>query len=210
VHLGDADTTYATGLTIQHRGYANGSAALGRLVTSFPQATDVTVIGGSAGSVSAPLYAGLVADRLPKAHVTSISDSSGGYPDVPQMNKILTGKAWNARALPADPSMPGFFIATAKRHPRIVFARIDHSQDEDQKFHLRLAGSPSDDVAALLRTNETQIEKAGVTLHTYTEPGDAHMVVDNEDFYTENVAGVAPSDWVTRLVTGKPGPDIGP
>lgn len=209
VHIGDADTTYATGLTIHHHGYANGSAALDQLVRSFPQATDVVVIGGSAGAVSAPLYAGLVADRLPTAHVTSISDSSGSYPDVPQMNKVLTGKAWNAQALPADPSMPGFFIATAKRHPRIVFARIDHSQDEDQKFHLTLVGTGSDDVAALLRSNEAQIERAGVSLYAYTEPGDAHMVVDNEDFYTENVGGVALSDWVARRVAGKPGADVG-
>ncbi|MEV0809856.1 pectin acetylesterase-family hydrolase [Micromonospora sp. NPDC050200] len=209
VHLGDADTTYAPGLTIHHYGYANGTAALAQLVKSFPQATDVVVIGGSAGSVSAPLYAGLVADRLPTAHVTSISDSSGSYPDVPQMNKVLTGKAWNAKALPADPSMPGFFIATAERHPDIVFARIDHLQDENQKFHLKLAGTPSDDVATLLRTTEAQIEKAGVTLHTYTEPGDDHMVVDNEDFYTENVDGVALSDWVAGLVAGKPAADVG-
>jgi hypothetical protein len=209
VHIGEADTTYVAGLTIHHHGYANGSAALDQLVKSFPQATDVVVVGGSAGSVSAPLYAGLVADRLPNAHVTSISDSSGSYPDVPQMNKVLTGKAWNAQALPADPSMPGFFIATAKRHPGIVFARIDHSQDEDQKFHLKLAGTPSDNVATLLHTNEAQIEKAGATLHTYTEPGDAHMVVDNEKFYTETVDGVALSEWVTRLVAGNPGADVG-
>ena len=208
LHLGDADTTYAAGLTIHHHGYANGTAALDQLVESFPQATDVVVIGGSAGSVSAPLYAGLVADRLPAAHLTSISDSSGSYPDAPPMNRILTGRAWNAQALPADPSMPGLFIATGKRHPHIVFARIDHAQDQDQKLHLRLAGTSSDDVAALLRANEAQIEKAGVTLHSYTEPGDDHMVVDNEDFYSEQVAGVALSDWVAGLAAGRPVADV--
>ena len=209
LHLGDADTTYAAGLTIHHHGYANGTAALDQLVESFPKATDVVVVGGSAGSVSAPLYAGLAADRLPAAHVTSISDSSGSYPDVPQMNKLLTGKAWNARDLPAHASIPGFTIATAERHPGIVFARVDHSQDEDQKFHLKLTGTPSDDVAALLKTTAAQIEKAGVTLHTYTEPGSGHMVVDNDDFYTETVGGVVLADWVAGLVTGKPGPDVG-
>jgi hypothetical protein len=209
LHLGDATTTYAPGLTIHHRGYANGTAALDQLVRSFPQATDVVVVGGSAGSVSAPVYAGLVADRLPAARVTSISDSSGSYPDVPQMNSILAGKQWNAQAVPANPSMPGLFIATAAHHPEIVFARIDHSQDEDQKFHLKLAGSPSDDVATLLRTTEAQIEKAGVNLHMYTEPGDDHMVVDNEDFYTETVDGVALADWVAALVDRKPAADVG-
>jgi hypothetical protein len=35
------------------------------------------------------------------------------------------------------------------------------------------------------------------------------MVVDNEKFYTETVDGVALSEWVTRLVAGNPGADVG-
>jgi hypothetical protein len=45
VFLGDATTEYAPGLTVQHKGSANGTAALDELVERFPGATDVVVIG---------------------------------------------------------------------------------------------------------------------------------------------------------------------
>jgi len=210
VHLGHAITTYAPGLTIHHEGYANGSAALKQLVESFPQATQVVVVGASAGSVAAPFYAGLVADRLPAAHVTSIADSSGSYPDAPAADKLLTGSAWNASAvLPAHPSLPGLVVDSAKRHPGIVFARIDHTQDADQKEHLKLLGLPTNDLPGLLAANRTLIEKAGVTLHSYAEPGADHVIVDDNALYRETAGGVALSDWLTALVTGKPAPDVG-
>jgi Pectinacetylesterase len=66
VHIGNATTEYAAGLTIQHKGYVNGTAALDHLAATFPGATDVVVMGESAGSVASPLYAGLVSDRLPR------------------------------------------------------------------------------------------------------------------------------------------------
>jgi hypothetical protein len=46
-------------------------------------------MGESAGSVAAPLYAGLVSDRLPKARITVLADGSGSYPDVPRFNNII-------------------------------------------------------------------------------------------------------------------------
>jgi Pectinacetylesterase len=36
VHLGNATTEYAPGLTIQHKGYVNGTAALDHLAATFP------------------------------------------------------------------------------------------------------------------------------------------------------------------------------
>jgi Pectinacetylesterase len=66
VHIGNTTTKYALGLTVRHKGYVNGSAALDRLAAEFPDATNVAVTGESAGSVAAPLYAGLVSDRLPR------------------------------------------------------------------------------------------------------------------------------------------------
>jgi hypothetical protein len=195
VHLGDATTTYAPGLTIHHHGYANGTAALKEMVADFPRVADVVVIGASAGSVAAPFYAGLVADRMPAAHVTSIADSSGSYPDSPAMNRVLTGSAWNAGPiLPQNASLPGLVIAGGKRHPGIVFGRIDHLQDADQKFHLKLVGVPAGDLPGLLRATQAEIEKAGVTLHSYTSPGEGHVVVDESAFYP----GVR--DWVAHLL----------
>jgi hypothetical protein len=76
---GNATTEYAPGLTIQHKGYVNGTAALDYLASTFPDASDVVVAGLSAGSVAAPLYGGLASDQLPDAHVTVLADGSGAY-----------------------------------------------------------------------------------------------------------------------------------
>jgi hypothetical protein len=92
VHLGNATRKYAPGLTVRHKGYANGSAALDHLVATFPAATEVVVMGESAGSVAAPLYAGLVSDRLPDARITVLADGSGSYPDVRRVHEIFA--AW--------------------------------------------------------------------------------------------------------------------
>src|SRR5262249_27499783 len=89
VHVGNVTRTYAPGLTVHHRGYVNGTAALDHLVATFPRATAVVVIGESAGSVAAPLYGGLVSDRLPEARITVLADGSGSYPDAPAVNRYL-------------------------------------------------------------------------------------------------------------------------
>ena len=41
VHLGDTTTEYAPGLTVHHKGYVNGTAALDHLAATFPGATEV-------------------------------------------------------------------------------------------------------------------------------------------------------------------------
>jgi hypothetical protein len=74
VHIGTRTRKYAPGVTVHHNGYVNGTTALDHLAVAFPGATDVVVIGESAGSVAAPLYAGLAADRLPKARITVLAD----------------------------------------------------------------------------------------------------------------------------------------
>jgi hypothetical protein len=206
VHLGNVTTEYSAGLTIRHKGSVNGTAALDYLAATFPNATQVIVIGSSAGSVAAPAYAGWVADRLTNAHVTAVSDSSGSYPDRPAVNSLLA-KAWNV----ADGdtwSMPGLFIQAGRRHPDIVFARFDHENDHDQKFHLTLIGVPTDDLPGLIRANEAQIERAGVKLHSYTSAGEDHVDFDDGRFYTETVNGVPLVDWFTKLLQRQPVQDV--
>jgi Pectinacetylesterase len=217
VHLGNTSTKYAPGLTVRHKGYVNGTAALDYLAATFPDATNVAVIGESAGSVAAPLYAGLASDRLPKARITVLADGSGSYPDVPRVNNIIA--AWGAgNALPdwakSDGrggkrwSFPGFFIQSGRHNPKIVFARHDHAYDEVQELFNSLAGIPAKDLPSLIDRNETQIEKAGVNLLSYTAPGNAHTVVSDEPFYTEQVNGQRFVDWVTRLIERKPVDDV--
>jgi hypothetical protein len=214
VHLGAATTEYAPGLTVAHEGYANGTAALDHLAATFPDATDLVVIGESAGSVAAPVYAGLAADRLPAARITAIADSSGAYADVPAITAIAD-RAWGAgSAVPGwavedgHLSFPGLFIRAARHDPDIVFARYDHAHDETQASYLARAGAPVDDVLGLIDATAAQVEAAGVDLHSYVAPGDEHVVLVDDDFYTEKVDGVALIDWITGLIGGQPVDDV--
>jgi hypothetical protein len=219
VHIGDAATVYAPDLTVRHKGYANGTAALDYLTETFPDATDVVVIGASAGSVTSSLYARLASDRLSEATITVFADSSGSYGDAPELNAILAGSAWaagdaitdwagDAGSTAKQWSFPELLIQSARDDPDITFARYDHAYDEDQGFHLELAGVSVPDLSAIIDANETQIENAGVNLASYTAPGDDHVVFDNESFYTESVNGTLLLNWVTRLLSGEAVDDV--
>jgi hypothetical protein len=217
VHIGDTTTEYAPGLTIRHKGYVNGTAALDRLAATFPNATEVVVIGESAGSIAAPLYAGIVSDRLPDAKVTVLGDASGSYPDVPRINELFA--AWGiGSAIPAWPENAGltderwspsrFVIQSARHDPEIVFARHDHASDDVQELFAKLLGIPAKNLLSRIDANEKKIEGAGVNLLSYVGPGEEHNVFSDGPFYTETVAGETLVDWVTRVIEGKPVDDV--
>ena len=217
VHLGNTTTEYEPDLTIQHKGYVNGSAALDHLGASFPGASDVVVIGESAGSVAAPLYGGLVSDRLPDARVTVLADGSGSYPDVPRFNELFADwgfgdviPAWpeNAGMTAEQWSAPGLFVQSGRHDPDIVFARHDYAYDDNQESWYPIAGVAMDDLLSLIDANETKIETAGVNLNSYVAPGDEHTVLGDGRFYTETVNGERLVDWVTKLVAGEPVADV--
>jgi pectinacetylesterase len=218
VFMGNATTEYAPGLTIQHKGYVNGTAALDHLTTTFPDATDVVVMGESAGSVAAPLYAGLVSDRFPDANITAVANGSGSFADLPEINSQMAD-AWGTRnAIPDWPenagltaeqwtSLPGLFVQSGRHDPDIAFARVDYAYDERQTLRNQLHGI-TDDLLSLIDANETQIEAAGVNLLSYVAPGDNHILLTDRLFYTEAVNGELLVDWVTRLIEGEPVADV--
>ena len=216
-HLGNITTEYAPGLTVHHNGYVNGTAALDHMAATFPDVTDVVVVGESAGSIAAPLYAGLVSDRLPAARTTVLADGSGSYPDTPRVNEIIA--AWGVGTTiptwPENPgstadqwSLPGLFIQSARHDPEIVFARHDYAYDEQQQRWYPIAGLPAPDLLSLIDANETQIEATGMNLLSYIAPGDEHTTLSDGTFYTEEVNGTPLVDWVTRLVEGEPVEDV--
>lgn len=215
VFLGTTATTYEPGLTIQHKGFANGTAALDYLEAAYLSATDVVVAGGSAGSVAAPLYGGLVADRLPEARVTVLADGSGTYPDLPELNASFaeawdTGDAIGALTGSADESwsIPGLFTLTGRHHPDVMLARHDYAYDGQQARWYPLLDLPTGDLLARTEANERRIEADGVELLSYTAPGDGHVVLDKAEFYTETVDGHAFVDWVADLIAGEPVEDV--
>lgn len=218
VHIGDSDHDYGNGLTIHHRGFVNGSAALDTLVAEFPNAEHLVVAGESAGSVATPLFAGLATDRLPKASITVLADGSGAYPDVPAVNATI-GAIWgtanvipdwpvNKGMVPADYSIPGLFVQSGKHAPRIIFGRYDYAFDQTQEFFASIAGFGADQLVQMIDQNEAQIEGKGVTIHSYTASGDEHTILHTNEFYKQTVNGTKLVDWVAALIDGKPEADV--
>jgi Pectinacetylesterase len=218
-HLGNATTEYAPGLTIQHKGYVNGTAALDHLAVTFPDATEIVVAGVSAGAFATPVYGGLVSDRLPDADITVLADGSGATPpDVAGLSVRLADVWGTGNAIPDWPenagltaeqwtSTPELFMQSGRHDPDITFARHDYAYDDTQELFASYAGVPANDLLSMLDANETRIEEA-VNLLTYMAPGDDHGVFLYESFYTEEVNGEKLVDWVSRLVEGETVNDV--
>lgn len=216
VHLGNKETTYGEGLTVQHRGYPNGLLALDHLAAAYPDAETIVVAGSSAGSVPTPLFAGLAADRLPDAHVVTIGDSSGAYPDDPMLNTVI-GSLWGTmNAVPDWPetadvnisewSIPGLYRYAAQHDPDITFGKFDFAQDATQASYGQLVGMGSDDL--LTRIDEidadimSDVEAAGGAISSYVAPGTEHTILGTDAFYTTEVDGTPFAAWVEQLIEG--------
>jgi hypothetical protein len=218
-HLGNASQKYSPTLTVEHRGYVNGTAALDHLAEHYPDATEVVVVGKTAGSVAAPVYGGLVADRLPDAKVTILGGQSGAWPDNPDFNTTILDAKWGAYDAVPDWAVngltarqwgpPKFWIQAGRHDPDLVLARFDFAHDPEAAVEVTswMDGDPPD-LLAETDANEAAIEAAGVTMHSYTAPGDDHGIFAWDKFYKIKVNGVRLADWVTALVTGEPPDDV--
>lgn len=220
-HLGNATREYSPELTVKHKGFTNGTAALSYLAEHYPNAKQVVIVGKTAGSAAAPLYAGLVADRLPNARIAVFGAQSGAFPDDADLNARI-GELWGARD-----TMPGwevnkgltarewgsrrFWIQAGLHAPDIVMARFDYAFDPNAVGTLKYLAVPGVDPAntlALIDGNEAAIEAAGVVLHSYTAPGQGHGILEFEIFYDMEVNGVRLVDWIKTLIDHKPLGDV--
>ncbi len=218
VHLGDVTREYSPELTVEHDGFVNGTAALNYLAEEYSDADQVVVVGESAGSVAAPVYAGLMSDALPDAQITVLADSSGAYPDDPDINAEILGMWSTFETMPdwevneeltaEEWGIPRFWVQAGLHDPEIVMARFDHAYDEVQTLFMELTGADTSDLGASIDANETAIEDAGVVQYSYTAPGDDHGVVAGAEFYTTEVNGVTLVDWVAALIAGEPLDDV--
>lgn len=215
-HLGNVSQQYSPDLTVEHRGYVNGTAALDYLAEHYPDAEQVVVIGKTAGSAAAPIYGGLVADRLPDAQVTVFGAQSGAWPDNPDFNAGILDARWGAYDTMPDWAVTGLtvqnwgvprFWTQAHQHdPNLVLARFDFAYDSHATSELTqwLDG----DLLASITRNEAAIEAVGVRLHSYTAPGDDHGLFEFDKFYEIEVNGVRLVDWLEALITGQPLDDV--
>ncbi|CAM3325625.1 pectin acetylesterase-family hydrolase [Occultella aeris] len=226
-HLGSASQTYSDTLTVEHNGYTNGTAALDRLAEHYPDAAQVVVIGKTAGSIAAPLYGGLAADRLPDAQVTVFGAQSGAWPDHPDFNLEILDTTWGAYdAMPGwaveglaarQWGVPTFWSQAGLHHPDLVLSRFDFAYDPHAAVEItgwesgdptNLDPVPNSDELAVIDANEEAIEATGVTVHSYTAPGEGHGLFEFEDFYRIEVNGIQLVDWLGDLTTGDPPADV--
>jgi Pectinacetylesterase len=218
-HLGDVTRKYSAQLTVEHKGFVNGTAALNHLAENYPDAAQVVVVGKTVGSVAAPVYGALVADRLPDAQVTVFGGQSGSIPDDPDLNARFFGELWGAydnmpdwkvnQGLKArDWGPPRFWIQAGLHDPEIVLARFDYAYDESAARGAASMGRDPSKLLAVVDANEAAIEKAGVDLRSYTAPGDGHGIFEYPKFYELEVNGEKLVDWVSRLIEGRPVADV--
>jgi Pectinacetylesterase len=218
-HLGDVTRNYSPQLTVEHKGFVNGTAALNHLAENYPDAARVVVVGKTVGSVAAPVYGGLAADLLPDAQVTVFGGQSGSIPDDPELNARFFGELWRAydnmpdwkvnEGLTArDWGPPRFWIQAGLHDPEIVFARFDYAYDESAARGAASMGRDPSKLLAVIDANEAAIEKAGVDLHSYTAPGDGHGIFEYPTFYELAVNGEKLADWLRTLIEGNPVDDV--
>ncbi len=218
VHLGDKTREYSPELTVEHKGFVNGTASLAYLTEHFPDANQVVVVGESAGSVAAPVYAGLTSDALPDARVALLADSSGGYPGDPEVNSEILGQWGTFETMPdwevndgltaQEWGIPRFWVQAGLHDPDLVMARFDYAFDEVQTSVLESAGLDTSNLLAAIDANEAAIEDAGVVQHSYTAAGRDHGVVGDGRFYRMQVTGIRLVDWVSALIGGEPLDDV--
>ena len=184
VHLGDATTEYSPELTVQHKGWVNGTAALTYLAEHFPDAAHVVVVGESAGAIAAPVYGGVFGSAARRADHRA-RRQLGRLPDKPRPPGIneLWGRSRrcrrgrSTRAHRPGLGLPAVLGASRPARPRDrdVPLRLRLRRSADQ--FMQLAGADTSDLGATIVANEAAIEQAGVDQHSFTAPGTDHTVV---------------------------------
>jgi hypothetical protein len=217
-HLGNRSTEYAADLTVEHRGFINGMAALEHLVSSYPDTAELVVAGMSGGAVPTPLYAALAADLLPEARIVALGDGSGAFPSDPLLNAYI-GSLWGTQDAvpdwpetadldPRDWGIPDLYRYAGQHAPEVAFARLDFAYDETQAFYGSLVGVPSDELLGLIEQNEADIEADGVEVASYIAGGSSHTILGSDGLYELEVEGVRLVDWLSDLVGGVTPDDV--
>ena len=220
-HLGNRTVTYtvpaadkvpATTFQVQHKGYANAMAALRWAFANVKSPESVFILGGSAGAIASPFYAGRVAEHYKEALIVQLGDSAGGF-RVPAIPKLLSG--WGTidvlqnfspyrQQNPETINFETLYQAEARHHPAMVFSQFNNAEDVRQISALRTFGIEKVPLLQLLEQNYSEIRQAAPQFRTFTASGELHVIANRPEFYTVAVNGTRLCDWVAALASGRP------
>ena len=214
VHLGDRSADYKGGagetFTIEHRGIANATAALDYSFDAFPDAERVMVTGASAGAVSAPVFAAVVAQAYPEAEVIHFSGGGAGYRLPPPetlwnhwgvldaLPAVIDASAYRADTL----GLQDFYLLGAHAAPRVRFHQFDHAHDAVQEQFHAMLGYPTALLPGL-EANRRELREALPYLRSYTAKGEFHTLLRFDELYRHTSDGVRAVDWVRAIANGE-------
>jgi hypothetical protein len=79
-------------------------------------------------------------------------------------------------------------------------ARFDYAYDREAAQSAASLGLDPSQLLSVIDANEATIEKAGVTLHSYTAPGHGHGIFELAKVLRARGQRRKLVDWVTRLI----------
>jgi hypothetical protein len=204
VHVGSRVVRYGR-VTVQQFGWVNAQAALRRAYRVFPRPRSVFIAGCSAGSVGSAFHADSIIRRYPKARIAQLGDSLafvfhrpirlvdwGAQEHFPRFFRI-----GNRRF-----TMVEFIQALARAHPKRVFARFNHAEDNVQEQFYRAVGGTAGGFAPRLAAAERTLKKLK-NYRSYLACGFEHCALPTAEFYSLRVDGVRLRDWVADLAAGR-------
>jgi hypothetical protein len=215
IHWGDAFQDYGGGVSIEHRGYVNASAALDWVYRRFPDPESVFVTGCSAGAYGAVLHSAYIGQHYPEASMAVLADSGAGIITDDFLLDSLPN--WNAEAnLPRfiegldrpieELTLPALYTAVGRHFPEHRFAQTATAYDADQIFFYTAMGGDAADWPGLFRTSIAEIEASVDNFRSYIPPGSMHCVTPYPFFSTREVGGQSLSTWAAELAMGAEAP----
>jgi len=219
VHLGTVDHRYerpdGSAFTIHHRGRINAQAVFDYVSANFPRLTRLFVAGSSAGAVSSPVFAAMLADRFPDADVVQFGGGGGIYrldPPTQLWRKWGVFEQWpeifdDSQYSAADTSLMDLYLMAHDAVPGIAYHQYDNANDGVQQQFQNMLGAPIDPLEGL-NANRAFLRESLPRFRSYTAPGQFHSLLRFEVFYEQSVNGISATDWVQKIANGESVEDV--
>lgn len=202
---------------INHKGFVNSTAALAWAYSQFDELDHIFIAGSSAGAISAPFYAGFVAEQYPNAQIATLGDCSGGY-HFPMTDTLenwgtlsLMQNELGVTDIPIENlNFETSTIVNGARYPDVIFTQFNVDEDKVEQQFVSMSSGLDTPLAEMLAANHADIRAEIDNFRTYTVNDTYHMILPTKRFYKESVNGVLFYKWVTDLTNGVDVEDVAP